>query len=90
MDGFGMSANIAIREMLESDPPIIASAFSAQGWKKPLSHYLRYWQESTQGRRLILLAEHAGEFAGYLTILWESDYPPFRTAAFRRPSILMC
>ena len=95
MGVFGMSANILIREMLESDAPIITSAFADQGWNKPLSQYrpsrtgvppvfaartVRYWQESTQGQRLILLAQHAGEFAGYLTIVWESHYPPFREA----------
>jgi GNAT superfamily N-acetyltransferase len=75
-----MDKKISIRAMLESDPPIIAAAFTAQGWNKPLSQYLRYWQESMQGQRLILLAEFVGEFAGYLTIVWESDYPPFRAA----------
>jgi GNAT superfamily N-acetyltransferase len=68
---------ITIREMLSSDPPIISAAFTAQGWNKPLDQYLRYWHESLQGIRLVLLAEVEAEFAGYLTIVWESDYPPF-------------
>jgi ribosomal protein S18 acetylase RimI-like enzyme len=75
-----MSVNLVVREMLESDPPTIAAAFSAQSWNKPVSQYLRYWQEGIQGTRLVLLAEYAEEFAGYLTIVWESDYPPFRQA----------
>ena len=68
---------ITIREMLSSDAPVIAAAFAAQGWNKPLDQYLCYWQESLQGKRLVLLAEVEGEFAGYLTVVWESDYPPF-------------
>ena len=75
-----MKDKIIIREMLEGDPLVIAAAFTTQGWNKPLGQYLRYWQESLQGLRLVLLAEYAGEFAGYLTVVWESDYPPFRQA----------
>jgi GNAT superfamily N-acetyltransferase len=75
-----MTASLVTREMLASDPPVIAAAFAAQGWDKPLEQYQRYWQEHLQGRRLVLVAERAGEFAGYGTIIWESDYPPFREA----------
>jgi GNAT superfamily N-acetyltransferase len=80
-----MSEKINIREMQESDPPIISAGFTAQGWNKTLSQFQRYWQESLQGRRLVLLAESpqitgAGEFAGYLTVVWESAYLPFRQA----------
>jgi GNAT superfamily N-acetyltransferase len=75
-----MSEKSTIREMTGNDCPIIAEAFTAQGWNKPVSQYLRYWQESLEEKRLILLAEYAGQFAGYLTIVWESEYPPFRQA----------
>ena len=76
-----MSERIAIREMVESDCPVIANAFAAQGWNKPISQYLRYWQEHIAGKRNVLLAEYDGQFAGYVTIVWESDYPPFRQAS---------
>ncbi len=75
-----MSEMVTIREMTASDPPMIAEAFTAQGWNKPVSLYLRYWQESLAGKRLVLLADYAGQFAGYTTVVWESDYPPFRQA----------
>jgi GNAT superfamily N-acetyltransferase len=75
-----MNEKIAIREMLETDPPILSAAFTAQGWNKLLDQYLRYWRESLQGQRLVLLAEVEGEIAGYLTVVWESDYLPFRQA----------
>ncbi len=69
-----------IREIAESDCLVIANAFTAQGWNKPVSQYLRYWQESAVGKRDVLLAEYDGQFAGYVTIVWESEYPPFRQA----------
>lgn len=68
----------AIRDMTESDSPIIGNAFAAQGWNKPLSHYLLYWQECREGKRVVLVAEYDSQFAGYITIVWASDYPPFR------------
>lgn len=27
-----------------------------------------------------MLADYAGQFAGYTTVVWESDYPPFHQA----------
>lgn len=75
-----MGERIAVREMAEGDCPVIANAFTAQGWNKPVSQYLRYWQEATAGKRDVLLAERDGQFAGYITIVWQSDYPPFRQA----------
>jgi GNAT superfamily N-acetyltransferase len=71
--------NIHIREMLENDPEIISNAFLSQGWNKSTLQYLRYFQETRDEKRAVLIAEINGEFAGYITILWESDYPPFRT-----------
>jgi len=71
---------IIIREMLEGDCSVISKAFAAQGWDKPLRQYLRYYQESVENKRVILLAEYEGRFAGYVTIVWVSSYPPFREA----------
>jgi GNAT superfamily N-acetyltransferase len=79
-DIFPMNEKIAIREMTESDCAGITDAFAAQGWNKPTSQYLKYWRESLEGKRVILIAELAGQFAGYVTIVWESQYPPFRQA----------
>ena len=80
-----MSVILAIRELIAADCAVIADAFAAQGWNKPLSQYLAYFQESITGKRLVLVAELAGRFAGYVTILWVSAYPPF--AADRIPEI---
>jgi len=67
-----------IREMNESDPTLIEEAFRLQGWHKPASQYEGYLQESHEGKRVNLVAEYKGEFGGYVTIVWDSGYPPFR------------
>jgi GNAT superfamily N-acetyltransferase len=75
-----MNPKIILRELTAQDSGMIEAAFTTQGWHKPASQYAHYWQESLAGRRLILLAEYDGQFAGYLTVVWESDYPPFGQA----------
>ena len=77
-----MNNNINIREILTADPPIIAAAFTEQGWNKPESQYRRYLEEHQSKKRTVLVAEvrqtiNLSLFAGYLTIVWESEYPPF-------------
>jgi GNAT superfamily N-acetyltransferase len=71
---------VRVRTMAAADVALVAAAFAAQGWHKPQEQYRRYLEESDRGRRVVLLAERAGEFAGYVTVVWESDYPPFRDA----------
>ena len=68
-----------LRALKESDAIPIEQAFKAQGWEKPASQYLRYFQYQQNGERDIILAEWAGEFAGYLTIQWISNYESFRS-----------
>jgi GNAT superfamily N-acetyltransferase len=72
-----MDRKVAIRELIEQDCAVISHAFTAQGWNKPSEQYVRYFQESLNGTRVVLLAEIDEQFAGYVTIVWESDYPPF-------------
>ena len=66
-----------IRLMDESDPETMSAAFTVLGWYKPPALYQRYLAEQEEGRRLAFLAEWRGEFAGYVTLLWVSDYRPF-------------
>ena len=67
-----------IRRLQESDVERIAAAFQAINWNKPVSQYQCYLAEQEEGRRIVLLAFCAEEFAGYLTIVWQSNYLPFR------------
>jgi ribosomal protein S18 acetylase RimI-like enzyme len=69
---------ITIRHLREADCPLISQAFAAQGWNKPTTQYENYIQDQIAGTRVVLVAEYESNFAGYLTIMWESWYPPFR------------
>jgi ribosomal protein S18 acetylase RimI-like enzyme len=63
--------------MDKSDPETISAAFTALGWDKPAMLYQRYLEEQERGQRLAFVAEWRGEFAGYVTLVWVSDYGPF-------------
>jgi len=68
-----------IRLLTETDPERICAAFAAQGWDKPAALYQRYLREQADGARAVFIAECNGEFAGYVTLVWLSDYPPFHS-----------
>jgi ribosomal protein S18 acetylase RimI-like enzyme len=67
----------AIRLLKREDIPTITQAFRELGWNKPASQYERYLAQQELGVRNIYVAFVEGEFAGYLTICWESSYRPF-------------
>jgi GNAT superfamily N-acetyltransferase len=72
---------LQIRELQAQDIAPMAAAFAQMGWNKPAAQYERYLAEQTAGTRVVLVAFVGGDFAGYLTILWDSHYPPFQAAA---------
>lgn len=72
-----MLENLLIRPLTEDDPERISAAFAAQGWDKPAALYQRYLQEQTDGARVVFVAECDGDFAGYVTLVWLSDYLAF-------------
>ena len=74
-----VTSRLVIRTMDESDPEMMSAAFAAIGWRrhKPRTLFQRYLAEREEGRRLAFVAEWHGEFAGYVTLLWISDYSPF-------------
>jgi GNAT superfamily N-acetyltransferase len=72
--------SLIIREMVEADCAVISGAFAEQGWNKPFSQYQAYLQECHAEQRVALIAEYEGQFAGYVTVIWVLDYPPFRAA----------
>lgn len=67
---------IRLLEAVDIEP--IAKAFDVLGWNKPLAQYARYLLEQQMGKRIVFVAHLKDTFAGYLTIVWEPDYPPFR------------
>jgi GNAT superfamily N-acetyltransferase len=75
---FNMDAYI--RLFKKRDIPEITTAFRELGWNKPASQYERYWDEQVFQLRSVYVALLEGQFAGYLTICWKSNYEPFRKA----------
>lgn len=72
-----MTVQPMIRVMDQSDPEPISAAFTALGWHKPATMFQRYLAEQAEGQRLAFVAEWHGKFAGYVTLMWISDYSPF-------------
>jgi GNAT superfamily N-acetyltransferase len=72
-----MSAGLVIRNLQAADVELIAGAFARLGWNKPAAQYRRYLTEQEEGRRVVLVAFLSGRFAGYVTVVWQSGYPPF-------------
>lgn len=59
------------------DCRMISRAFNMQGWEKSVLLYENYLEEQRQSRRDFILAMLSGEFAGYVTIKWNSQYQSF-------------
>jgi ribosomal protein S18 acetylase RimI-like enzyme len=70
--------NVKIRLLQEEDIKPIVTAFQNVGWSKTPSQYQRYLLEQEEGGRMVLVAFNDEQFAGYLTIIWGSDYQSFR------------
>ncbi len=69
-----MMTPLVISPLRQSDCAVISDAFTAQGWNKPVAQYENYLAEQTNAKRAVLVAEWENEFAGYVTIVWESHY----------------
>src|SRR5579862_4988001 len=78
--------SVVIRPLREADAVVISAAFEEIGWNKQVAQYERYYREQQEQARSVLVAWMEECFAGYLTIMWQSDYPPFREA--RIPEIV--
>ena len=66
-----------IRLLERKNIPEIAHAFQELGWNKPASQYERYLAQQELGVRNVYVAFLDGQFAGYVTICWESSYGHF-------------
>jgi GNAT superfamily N-acetyltransferase len=70
-----MTTPVQIRRLEPGDPEVISSAFATVDWHKPVSQYRRYLAEQEAGDRVCYVARVRDEFAGYVTINWNPDYP---------------
>ena len=73
--------NLTIRPLQAQDIQPMADAFTQIGWNKPASQYERYLAEQQAGTRVCLVAFVEDDFAGYVNVLWQSDYAPFHAAS---------
>lgn len=70
--------DIEVRPLEASDAEPLVQAFAACGWSKPVELFERYLGEQQAGTRVCVVAASSGELAGYCTLLWRSEYAPFR------------
>ena len=69
---------IEIKLLQQEDIPLLVSAFKAANWPKSSSLFEQYLAEQQTQQRLIWVAYQNGNPAGYVTLKWRSDYPPFQ------------
>ena len=71
---------ITIRPLVQSDISLIVVKFAQHHWPKPSSTFETYLQEQQKGERLIWVAYCNDQFAGYVTLVWQSKYQPFHVS----------
>lgn len=67
-----------IRPLIKEDIVVISEAFNQIGWNKPASVFEGYLKEAEQGERLVWVAHVHDQFAGYVTLKWQSQYSSFK------------
>lgn len=75
-----LQAAISIHKLSVTDIPIIVDAFLKANWEKPVSTFENYLHEQLTGTRFVWVAHLNNQFAGYVTLKWQSQYEPFVTA----------
>ena len=77
---------ILIMPLKKSHIISISETFNKIGWNKPESLFAGYLKEQEAGERLVWVAYLNDQFAGYVTLNWQSQYESF--AAARIPEIM--
>jgi GNAT superfamily N-acetyltransferase len=71
--------NINIRRFQSEDIKIIVEAFAKSNWtEKSTSLLEQYRIEQDEKKRIIFVAYLDGQFAGYITLKWDSQYQFFK------------
>ena len=68
---------VTIRPLESQDIKELTSLFADIGWERRISLFQQYLEEQDREERVVLVAYSGESFAGYVTIVWKSDYPPF-------------
>ena len=71
---------LVIRDLDASDIAPMAAAFIAMGCPDRTATLERYFREQQAGSRPMFVAFSDGEFAGYVTVAWQSSYEHFAAA----------
>lgn len=69
--------DLTIRLLSAADIPIIVNSFQKANWPKPASIFEEYLKEQDSRERLVWIAYFKDEFAGYITLKFQSKYPSF-------------
>jgi ribosomal protein S18 acetylase RimI-like enzyme len=70
---------LSVAPLTSSDIAEIVAAFAALGWGgKDRAQYEDYLRQQDVGVRDVLIARTENTFAGYVTVNWRPEYPPFR------------
>ena len=72
------TSDVLIRSLTEEDIKAIVSSFHQIGWNKPESLFAGYLKEQEAGERIVWVAYFKCEFAGYVTLKWQSGYASFK------------
>ena len=68
-----------IRAVTKSDIQALSAAFYKENFFKPVELFERYLEENSLDKRSTFVSvSPAGEYLGYINILWESDYINFK------------
>lgn len=68
---------ITIRLMEPTDIKKLELGFKQQGWHRDLALFERYFKEQSDDQRFVVVAEVAGELAGYATLMRKALHGPF-------------
>ncbi len=69
--------DVTIRPLEAQDIEKLAPLFDDISWGRRIPLFERYLREQDREERIVLTAHSGENFAGYVTIVWKSDYPPF-------------
>jgi ribosomal protein S18 acetylase RimI-like enzyme len=73
---------LSVTPLNSSDIAEIVAAFAVFGWGgKDRAQYEGYLSEQDAGVRDVLIARTESTFAGYVTVKWRPEYPPFRDSS---------
>lgn len=71
-----MATDITIMQMQEQDIEKLAKTFAR--WHKPRERFEKYFAEQQESKRSVLIAKEGETVIGYITLVWQSDYEPFK------------